>query len=84
MADKRARKPRNDSATGLRLAMIEAATAYPEWPTELVELPSRQRDRGRALGWYAAPAEASHAERVAAGRRGARRAAEPDAGRLGA
>ena len=52
MADKRARKPRNDSATGLRLAMIEATTAYPEWPNDLVELPSRQRDRVRARGWY--------------------------------
>jgi hypothetical protein len=54
MGDKRARKARNDSATGLRLAMIEAATAYPEWPTELVKLPRRQRDRQRALAWYAA------------------------------
>lgn len=52
MADKRARKPRNNSATGLRLAMIEAATAYPAWPTDLVEFPTRQRDRKRALGWY--------------------------------
>jgi hypothetical protein len=52
MVDKRARKPRNDSATGLRLAMIEAMTAYPEWPNELVQLPSRQRDRARAQCWY--------------------------------
>jgi hypothetical protein len=52
MAVKRARKPRNDSATGRQLAMTEAATAYPAWPSNLVDLPSRQRTREHALAWY--------------------------------
>jgi hypothetical protein len=50
---KRARKAQSHTATGKTLAMTAAAkTVYPTWPRDLVELPTRRRDKSRALGWF--------------------------------
>jgi hypothetical protein len=50
---KRPRKPQSHTATGRQSAMTEAASAgYPPWPKNLVDLPSRRRDRARCVGWY--------------------------------
>lgn len=50
---KRPRKAQSQTATGKHLAMSAAAKAsYPAWPKELVEMPTRRRDRQRSTGWY--------------------------------
>lgn len=50
---KRTRKAQSQTATGKTRAMIGAATtAHPTWPRELVEMPSRKRDKAKALGWF--------------------------------
>jgi hypothetical protein len=50
---KRARKAQNQTATGKSRALIAAATTtYPAWPRDLVEMPSRRRDKAKALGWF--------------------------------
>ena len=53
MTVKRPRKHQSQTATGKTLAMMaHAKGAYPNWPKELVELPTRRRDRQRATGWF--------------------------------
>ena len=53
MTLRRPRKPAHHTATGKALAMHAAAkTTYPAWPRELVELPTRRRDREHSLGWF--------------------------------
>lgn len=50
---KRARKAQSQTATGKTRAMMAAAnTTHPTWPRDLVQIPSKQRDRQKALGWY--------------------------------
>lgn len=53
MTVKRHRKAQSQTATGKHLAMKAAATtAYPAWPKELVDMPTRRRDRQKTLGWF--------------------------------
>jgi hypothetical protein len=50
---KRSRKAQSHTAIGKALAMTAAAkSTYPTWPSNLVELPTRRRDKQRSLGWY--------------------------------
>jgi hypothetical protein len=50
---KRSRKAQSQTATGKTLAMTAAAkVAYPTWPRDLVEMPTRRRDKAKALGWF--------------------------------
>jgi len=53
MTVRRPRKAQHQTATGKALALSAAAkTNYAAWPRELVDLPSKRRDRQRASGWY--------------------------------
>src|SRR4029077_16697443 len=50
---KRSRKAQSHTATGKTLAMTAAAkVVYPTWPRDLVEMPTRRRDKAKALGWF--------------------------------
>lgn len=50
---KRTRKAQSHTATGKTLAMTAAAKAdHPTWPKDLVDLPTKRRDRTRAVGWF--------------------------------
>ena len=52
-AGDRPRKAKSDTATGKHLALLSHARgAYPTWPKELVEMPTRRRDRQKAIGWF--------------------------------
>jgi hypothetical protein len=53
MTVRKARKAQAHTATGKASALTDAATtAYPAWPSERVDLPTKRRDRLRALGWF--------------------------------
>jgi hypothetical protein len=50
---KRKRKAQSHTATGKASALTAAANdGYSTWPTTLVTLPSKRRDRERAVGWF--------------------------------
>lgn len=53
MTVKRTRKAQSQTATGKHAAMMaHARGVYPAWPKELVELPTRRRDRQKTMGWF--------------------------------
>jgi len=53
MTVRQPRKAQSQTATGKSLAITaEAKGAYPPWPKDLVDLPSKRRNRERCRGWY--------------------------------